>query len=111
MTFGPNLAEIRLSKIDGSNRDDHYYLTPDDECYYLFEYTSHKDFTVGAANNLISNLKKPVDRKGRPEYHYKTAAIQECARYLAATLNDKWLEAATLVPVPPSKDRQKSSLR
>ena len=75
MTFGPNLAEIRLSKIDDSNRDDHYCLRSDDECYYLFEYTSRKDFTFGAANDLISNLKKPVDRKGRPEYHYKTTVI------------------------------------
>jgi hypothetical protein len=103
---GPDLPEIRLSKIDESNRRDHYYLTPDDECYYLFEYTSHKDFTFGSANNLISNLKKPVDRKSRPEYRYKTGAIQQCSRYLAATLNDKWAQTATLVPIPPSKDRQ-----
>jgi hypothetical protein len=103
---GRNLAEIRLSKIDDSNRADHYHLGANDECYYLFEYTSHRDFTFGFANDLISNLKKPVDRHGRPEYHYKTSAIQECSRYLATTLNDDWLRVATLVPIPPSKDRQ-----
>jgi hypothetical protein len=100
------LAEIRLSKIDDSNRDDHYHLDPNDQCYHLFEYTSQKDFTFGFANDLISNLKKPVDRRGRPEYRYKTMAIQDCSRYLATTLNDDWLRAATLVPIPPSKDRQ-----
>lgn len=103
MTSGPNLAEIRLSKIDDSNRRDHYHLTPDDECYYLFEYTSQKDFNFGFANNLISNLKKPVDRRGRQEYRYKTGAIQDCSRHLAETLNDKWLQLSTLVPIPPSK--------
>lgn len=105
MTSGHNLPDIRLSQIDDSNRGDHYHLTADDECYYLFEYTSHKNFTFGSANNLISNLKKPVDRRGRPEYRYKTGAIQECSCHLAATLNDDWLRQATLVPVPPSKDR------
>jgi hypothetical protein len=105
MTSGPNLPEIRLSKIDDSNRGDHYHLTADDQCYYLFEYTSHKDFRFGSANNLISNLKKSVERRGRPEYQYKTRAIQQCARYLAGTLNDDWLRVATLVPIPPSKDR------
>ena len=64
------------------------------------------DFRFGFANNLISNVKKPVDRRGRPEYYYKTAAINECAGYLARTLNDNWLRNATLVPIPPSKDRQ-----
>src|SRR5947209_11405304 len=32
--------------------------------------------------------------------------MEQCSRYFAATLNDKWLETATLVPIPPSKDRQ-----
>jgi predicted amidophosphoribosyltransferase len=106
MTSGRTLPEIRLSKIDDSNRHDHYHLTPDDDCYYLFEYTSHKDFTFGSANNLISNLKKSVERQGRPEYWYKTNAISECSRCIAGTLNDNWLRTATLVPIPPSKDRQ-----
>ena len=106
MISGPDLAEIRLSKIDESNRGDHYHLNQDDECYYLFEYTSHKDFTFGFANNLISNLKKSVERRSRPEYRYKIRAIEDCARYLAATLNDDWLNVATLVPVPFSKNRQ-----
>jgi hypothetical protein len=105
MISGPDLAEIRLSKIDESNRGDHYHLNQDDECYYLFEYTSHKDFSFGFANDLISNLKKSVERRGRPEYRYKLRAIEACTQYLAATLNDDWLRVATLVPIPPSKDR------
>jgi hypothetical protein len=103
MTSGPNLVEIRPRKIDASNRGDHYHLTEADECYYFFEYTSHRDFKFGFANNLISNLKKPVDRAGRSEYRYKTQAIADCSRFLAVTLRDEWLRQGTLVPVPPSK--------
>jgi hypothetical protein len=105
MTSGRHLADIRLSEIDESNRGDHYHLTEDDKCYYIFEYTSHRDFNFGFANDLISNLKKSVDRQGRPEYRYKTRAIADCSGFLGATLNnDEWLRRATLVPIPPSKN-------
>jgi predicted amidophosphoribosyltransferase len=81
-------------------------LADDDECYYLFEYTSNRDFSYGFANDLISNLKKSVARRANHlEYRYKTRAIAECSGFLAATLNDKWLQRATLVPIPPSKNR------
>jgi hypothetical protein len=99
------LAEIRLSKIDASNRGDHYHVTKADECYYLFEYTSQRDYRFGPANDLISNLKKSVSRVAMPEYWHKGRVIADCSRYLASTLNDDWLRVATLVPVPPSKDR------
>jgi predicted amidophosphoribosyltransferase len=59
-------------------------------------------------NKLIINLKKPMDRRGRPEWPYKIQAIQEAGRALRAAidaLNPRWLSLATLVPVPPSKVR------
>ncbi len=97
--------EIRLSLIDDSNRDDHFHLTSDDSCYYLFEYTSHRDYSFSSTNNLIGNLKKKPSLAGQPGYHYKGQAILTCGRYLAATLNPHWLRDATLVPVPGSKAR------
>jgi hypothetical protein len=104
--YGLLLADIRLSEIDDSNRQDHTYLCVEDVCYYLFEYTSRRDFNYGFANNLISNLKKSVARRdNRYEYRYKTRAIAQCSEFLAATLDDRWLEHATLVPTPPSKNR------
>ncbi|MFZ5674364.1 MAG: hypothetical protein ACOZAM_15500 [Pseudomonadota bacterium] len=96
---------FRLSRIDASNIGDHWYLQETDECYYLFEYTSHKNFSFSQTNNLISNLKKKPGGANRPGYHYKGRAIQECAQHLAATIDPAWLQTSTLVPVPSSKAR------
>ncbi len=96
---------IRLSLIDDSNRDDHFYLTAADTCLYLFEYTSQRGYSFSQTNNLISNLKKKPSQAGSPGYHYKARAIAGCARALGATLNPAWLQSATLVPVPGSKAR------
>jgi predicted amidophosphoribosyltransferase len=90
----------RLLTIDDQSRSDHSNLTPGDDCYYLYEYMSHKNYSFSATNNLISNLKKKL---GNPGYCYKVRAIGEAAQALGAAINSKWLDGATLVPVPPSK--------
>jgi predicted amidophosphoribosyltransferase len=90
----------RLRQIDDQSRRDHSNLTADDECLYLYEYTSHRDYSFSKTNSLISNLKK---KRGAPGYQYKGRAITEVARDFASALNPKWLDGATLVPVPPSK--------
>src|SRR3546814_15522305 len=54
---------------------DAHAVTPDDDCYYLFEYVSHKGPGFSRTNALIADLKiKPGDaakdgenRKGRSE--------------------------------------------
>ena len=94
---------IRLCLIDDSNRDDHYRLTADDKCYYLFEYTSRRDYSFSSTNNLISNLKKKPSQAGQPGFFYKARAIAGCGQWLRSTLNPEWLDIATLVPVPGSK--------
>jgi hypothetical protein len=101
MIFGRSLADgPRLLTIDDQSRPDHSNLTPGDDCYYLYEYTSGKNYSFSATNNLISNLKKKL---GNPGYHYKVGAIGAVAQGFAAAINSKWLDDATLVPVPPSK--------
>ena len=97
------MAPVRFSAIDASNRGDHSRLTEDDECYYLFEYTSRRGFEFGPTNQLISNLKKSVSRRGRPDYRYKAQAIRKCSEYFREAINDDWLQSGTLVPIPPSK--------
>lgn len=94
---------IRLCLIDDSNRGDHYHLTADDNCYYLFEYTSHRDYSFSSTNNLISNLKKKPSYAAQPGFFYKARAIASCGQSLRRTLNPEWLDFATLVPVPGSK--------
>ncbi|MFH7812803.1 MULTISPECIES: hypothetical protein [Acetobacter] len=63
--------DVRLSQIDETNRKDHYHLTADDRCYYLYEYTSHRDYSFSATNNLISNLKKKPSQADLSHYRYR----------------------------------------
>lgn len=102
--FGPLLPEpIRLSQIDSSNRSDHYHLAAVDQCLYLYEYTSGRDFSFSATNGLISNLKKKPSQSEARGYVHKGRVIAECAAALGQSLNAGWLKFATLVPIPCSK--------
>jgi hypothetical protein len=71
--------------------------------YFLGEYTARKGYRFSTTNNLIINLKKPMERQGRPEWPYKARAIQTAAEALRTALNDKARQSLTFVPVPPSK--------
>jgi len=93
----------RLTKIDDLSRPDHSYLTSEDECYFLGEYTARKGFGFSSTNHLILNLKKKMDRRGRPEWRYKEQAIQTAAQAFRASLNDAVRRSFTFVPVPPSR--------
>ena len=94
----------RFQRIDATHIAQHSFLTLEDECYFLFEYTSKMGFSFSATNNLISNLKKKPSESHRPGYHYKARAIRECSAALGPAINSKWLaEGGVLVPVPPSK--------
>lgn len=100
-TFGKHLADgPLLRKLDEQSRSDHYRLSPDDDCLYLYEYTSGKNYSFSATNSLISNLKK---KPNTPGYQYKLRDIGVAARAFAAAISPAWLQGATLVPVPPSK--------
>jgi hypothetical protein len=102
--FGTHLAHVadgpRLRKIDEQSRPDHARLLPDDDCVYLYEYTSRKNYAFSATNSLIINLKKKL---GAPGYQYKVRDIGLAAQSFAEAINSAWLYGATLVPVPPSK--------
>lgn len=79
----------RLSTIDELTRPDHTFLSPDDECYYLGEYAARVGFAFSRTNNLIQNLKKPVDRRGRPEWRWKEEAIRTFGRELREALDSR----------------------
>jgi hypothetical protein len=93
----------RLTKIDDLVRPDHFYLSVEDECYFLGEYTARKGFSFSATNQLILNFKKKMDRLGKPEWAYKARAIHTAAAALRASLNDTARNTLTFVPIPPSK--------
>lgn len=60
-----------LTRIEELLRGEYHYLEPEDECWFLREYTAGMGYQHGETNNLIFNLKKPVDRKGLPDWKYK----------------------------------------
>ena len=92
-----------LSEIDDSNRHDHFRISPDDKCYYIFELSASDKFVTGSTKSLIANLKKKPSLRGTAQYKYKAPAIREVQEHFTNLLNEKWLESGTLVPVPPSK--------
>jgi hypothetical protein len=102
MTSGSTSFPQRLTKVDELTRGDHTYLDADDECLFFGDYSARKGFAHGATNNLIFNFKKPLNRRGKPGWHYKARAIREVAAALSQNLAGS-LAHITLVPVPPSK--------
>ena len=108
MTSG-NTFPRRFTKIDDLTRQDHRYLTDDDACFFIGEYTARKGYAYSDINHLIFNLKKTMDRRGRPEWCYKERAIQDAAAAFRIALKPSktdLLDRFTFVPVPPSKAKQ-----
>jgi hypothetical protein len=102
MTSGGTFPQ-RLTKIDDLTRPDHWYLTAEDDCYFLGEYTARKGYAFSATNQLILNFKKSLDKRGTPQWRYKDRAINEAASAFRAALTGDLLNVLTLVPIPPSK--------
>ena len=96
----------RFTKIDDLTRPDHHYLTVDDTCYFISEYTARQGHTYSPTNSLILNFKKTVDRRERPEWQYKEKAIQKVASAFRTALKQKGIDRLTFVPVPPSKAKE-----
>lgn len=93
-----------LTKVDAL-APDHWHLTKSDECYFLGEYTAGGGFQFSPTNQLIINLKKSPDRRGRSDWPYKERAIREVANALRAATKPDHLDSITFVPMPPSKAR------
>lgn len=91
---------MRFTRVDETMLRAHSRITADDVCYFLYEYTSRKNYKFSATNQLITNLKH---KPGHPGYRHKQNAIRSSALDLASAINEAWLLGATLVPVPPSK--------
>ena len=95
----------RATTVDELTRRDHYYLDEDDRCAFIGEYTARAGFRHSETNQLIFNLKKRMDRRGKSDWRYKDLAIQQAGRTFAGVLNERTLDEYTYVPVPPSKAR------
>ena len=96
-------AKPRL--IGDIERGDHSHLEGEDRCLFFGEYTSRAGFEHGETNNLISNLQKPVSRKGKADYRYKDVAIRKIADAIRKASGKASRGEVILVPAPPSKPR------
>ena len=103
MMTSQNTLPTRFTKIDELTLHDHYYLTEEDECYFLGQYTADEGYSYSKTNETIFNFKKKMDRSGRSEWKYKEKAIRACARTFRVAVNAFELDTMTFVPVPPSK--------
>lgn len=103
MKKSDNTSALRAVIIDDALRDQHYYLTKDDVCYFLGEYEPRGGFNAGKINSLILNYKKTLDKRGLPEYHYKEEAIKKVSRFLESVFDEESIKGCTVVPIPPSK--------
>lgn len=96
----------KLTKIDELILSDHTFLTPQDKCYYLWEYAAREGYSHSDSNNAIINFKKPLTAKNKPEWKYKEMAINQIASLLKEhvfTPHHRVVNQATIVPIPPSK--------
>ena len=99
----------RLTKIDELMLADHVYLSEDDECYFIGEYTARAGYDYSPTNNLVSNFKKEMDRRCLPEWTYKEQAIRQTAKAFTIALEpmgQEGLSKVTFVPIPPSKSKK-----
>lgn len=66
---------LTLTRVDHLVLGEHHYLTAEDECYFLREYTARRAFDASETNQIIQNIKKPADRRGRPEWFFYARRI------------------------------------
>lgn len=75
-----------------------FHLTSADECYHAREYVSGGGWSASECNRLVSNFKKPVGCKGKPEWFYKEQAAKQFAEELSLVLP----AGAKVIPIPTS---------
>lgn len=99
------MSQRILTKIDEITAKEHRFLTEDDICVFWGEYTARMGFKHSTTNNLIYNFKKNPIKKDQPEYRHKQEAIRHIANIFYSAIKSEFLEASTLIPIPPSKTK------
>jgi hypothetical protein len=99
------LLPDRLTWIDDTNRHQHIYLQPGDQCLFFGEYFARKGYEGGGTNQLILNFKcKPSAAATNPaRSNHKERAIASIAAGLRRSLAPDSVERMTFVPIPTSK--------
>lgn len=95
----------QIRKIGDLERQDHSHLTPDHDCYFFGEYTARAGYSHSSTNQIITNIKKKPSLKGTPQWQYKIRDMQLVAAAIRSAINPKSYGIVTLIPIPPSKQR------
>ena len=98
--------KMNLQLIDDLLKRDHHYLTVEDKCYFLGEYTPGVGPGHSDMNSLIYNFKKSPMDKNKIHWPYKVKAIETISNFLASL--EVWKKIKknyTWIPIPPSKVR------
>jgi len=103
----------RLTVVGDLERPDHVYLPANARCYFWGEYTRYEDtgglnWNYSPTNQLISNFKKKLERRGHADWRYKGLAIATAANAFAQFWQWNVLHQqhrVAIVPIPPSKAR------
>ncbi|WP_280622839.1 hypothetical protein [Burkholderia pseudomallei] len=103
----------RLTIIGPDERTAHYHFPPDATAWFWGEYTPYEhtggqNWNYSPTNRLMSNFKKKMDHRGRPDWPYKAAAINQVALAFAQFYTWPVMHQPhriALVPIPPSKVR------
>ena len=94
MTSGATFPR-RFFRVDELALPDHYYLSEDDACYYIGEYTARKGYRYSATNGLIFNFKKKMNMKDTTHWRYKGEATLQVAATFREALGEASLKALT----------------
>jgi hypothetical protein len=110
MSSSAVLLPERLTWVDETNRDQHYYLDAADRCLFLGDFLGGRDWSAGYTNQLIRNYKRtPQEIAGSTSakrlQFYKDQAVNEVATALRNAFSEAAVEARTFVPIPTSKVR------
>lgn len=94
-------------KLDRRLEWDASALSTNDICYYYYDHTEG-GYSQSRANQLVFNLKKPLIRRGKSDWHYKIEAIEAFAENLASLLVrvQRSPLSISLIAMPTSKNRQ-----
>ncbi len=88
-----------------TDNDRPYHLSPEDKCYFLgYRYSWHPELD-DELSNILSNFKKGIDRKSKPEWRHRNRAVEVLAdklNQLLPTIMDGFSNYA-LMAMPSSK--------
>jgi hypothetical protein len=92
----------RLQQIDQLTVWDHAYISPNDECYFCWDYVVKGSYIDYDVNDFMHNFEIPINWPDPWRLRHKTKAISFAARALQSLIPAD-LQASMFVPIPPSK--------